>query len=72
MEIARKKVDSSALRSVGYLASERLLDVEFANGSIYRYAQVPKDAFENMMKAPSVGKYFMLHIRDRYVSELVS
>ena len=34
-------VRSSALRSVGYDQEQRVLEIEFTNGAVYRYFDVP-------------------------------
>ena len=62
--IPRKPVSSSALRSVGYDASRRILVIEFHNGSVYRYFDVPSNVHVGLMEASSHGKYFHRHIRN--------
>lgn len=54
------------LRSVGYDATNRVLEAEFTNGGIYRYYDVPAEVHEDLMAADSHGQYFNAHIRDRY------
>lgn len=60
----RQPVESEALRSVGYDASSRVLEIEFTSGAVYRYFGVPADTYMAMMRAPSFGGYFSEHIRD--------
>lgn len=62
----RESVYSSNLRSVGYDPDERVLEVEFHSGSVYRYAHVPKALYAGLMAARSAGAYFTDHIKDRY------
>lgn len=62
----RTPVSSSNLSSVGYDASNRILEIEFNSGRIYQYSNVPEDIYEGLMAAPSHGKYFYQHIRDVY------
>ncbi len=59
-------VDSTTLRTVGYDAERRLLQVEFHNRSIYQYFDVPAIVYEELMKAPSKGAYFNRSIRPRF------
>jgi len=54
----RIPVASSDLRSVGYDALRRLLEVEFVSGSVYQYSAVPDFIFNGLMTAASKGQYF--------------
>jgi hypothetical protein len=60
----RVRVDSEAIRSVGY--ADATLEVEFVTGRTYRYFDVPKRVHDALMAAESHGMYFNLHIRDRF------
>ena len=62
--IERVAVSSSAMRSVGYNGHERILAIEFPNGDVYRYFDVPESEYEGLMAAESHGGYFHRHIRD--------
>ena len=62
----RLPVSSSSIRTVGYDAKTRALEVEFLNGRVYRYADVPEVAFDALMGADSLGRYFNTNIRDHY------
>ena len=53
----REKVDSSNLDSIGYSEENSVLEVEFLNGSIYEYLDVPVEVYHGIMKADSKGKY---------------
>jgi hypothetical protein len=39
--IPRQRVDSTAIARVGYRKRRRILEIEFANGAVYRYLDVP-------------------------------
>ena len=41
----RQSVSSSNLRSIGYDHSSSTLEVEFNNGSIYQYFDVPENVY---------------------------
>jgi len=62
----RTSVVSSNLKSVGYDVNTKILEIEFQNGSVYQYYEVPLNIYEGLMKAPSHGKFFHAHIRNIY------
>jgi hypothetical protein len=62
----RVRVSSSNLKAVGYDAEEQILEVEFLNGSIYQYFNVPEYKFEGLLHAPSKGGYLNDHIKGSY------
>lgn len=64
--IQRTRVDSTAIASVGYEPQNRLLEVEFSSGKVYRYFDVPHDAFRGLLAATSKGSWFNQAIRDRF------
>lgn len=59
----REKVDSSSLDSVGYDAGSETLEVEFRNGGVYRYLEVPEDEWQSLQSAESKGSYLNTHIK---------
>lgn len=68
----RQPVDSSNLNSVGYDADTETLEVEFRNGGVYQYFEVPPSTHQNLLDAPSLGSYFNSHIRNSYGQRRVS
>ncbi len=62
----RIPVRSSNIRSIGYDEASGTLEVEFHNGSIYQYYEVPEIVYRNLMHASSKGSYLHRHIRGRY------
>lgn len=68
----RSRVDSNYLRSVGYDASERVLEIEFKKGEVYQYKDVPIAVYTNLMNASSLGKYFNDNIKDVYPYQKLS
>ena len=60
----RTSVSSSNLSSVGYDADTQTLEIEFLNGTIYQYFNVPPSVYDGLMKANSHGKYFHSNIRE--------
>ena len=67
----RESVKSSNIASVGYDPEKSILEVEFTNGGLYRYADVPAKVHEELVGADSVGKYFGSHVRNSYKAERV-
>jgi hypothetical protein len=69
--IKRIPVESSALASVGYSKKLRALEIEFRNGSVYRYLEVPLEVYEALLNAPSKARFYDENIRHKYRSEHV-
>jgi hypothetical protein len=59
----RIPVSSSNLASVGYDEGSQILEIEFIDGSVYQYFNVPVRVFDGFMSAASHGKYFHRNIR---------
>jgi hypothetical protein len=64
--VRRKPVSSSAMRSAGYDAAARALEIEFPDGDVYRYFEVPPQTWAEFEDAPSKGLFFSGEIRDRF------
>ena len=60
----RKRVSSSNLASVGYDPETKTLEIEFLNGGLYQYFNVPESIYNGLMAASSHGSYF-----DQYVKK---
>jgi KTSC domain len=67
----RQPVSSSNIASVGYDPGSETLEVEFLNGRVYQYYNVPQFMHERMMEAPSVGKFFNGEIKNAYACNQV-
>ena len=67
----RTAVSSSNLASVGYDVDSLTLEIEFLNGSVYQYYDVPEGVFEELLNASSVGSYFSHNIRNNYQTHKV-
>jgi len=65
----REPVVSTSIASIGFDADDRLLEVEFVNGSIYRYRDVEEDVYERFLAAASKGAFLNEHIKDAYLCE---
>ena len=62
----RTPVASSNLCAVGYDFTSRTLEIEFNDGSVYRYSGVPENVYRALMSAGSHGRYFAAFIKDCY------
>lgn len=69
--IPRHPVVSTALASVGYSKRLHVLEIEFANGAIYRYADVPPSVYRDLLSAVSKARYYDTNIKGSYPSVLV-
>lgn len=70
--IQTSTTDSSSLASVTYSLPQRTLDIEFRNGEVYRYFDVPAVTYDEMLAAPSKGRYFHQSIRAAYAYKRLS
>jgi len=68
----RTRVRSSNLQSVGYDPDSATLEIQFLDGGIYQYSQVPAATHAALMAALSKGAYFDTHIKPRYRFRKVS
>ena len=59
----RVPVSSSNLSSVGYDPATATLEIEFLNGGVYQYFNVPAFIHAGLMSAGSHGSYFDAHIK---------
>jgi len=58
--------ESSSIARFCYDKEKEVLRVEFKNGGIYNYFDVPDSVFKKMSEASSKGKFFMDNIRGEY------
>ena len=62
----RLVVKSSAITSMGYDDRTRVLELEYKNGTVYRYREVPRHVWEELKRSDSIGAYVNANIRDKY------
>ena len=60
----RRPVNSSSVRSVGW--SDGTLELEYVNGYIYQYFDVPQPKYAALLAAVSIGAYVNNHIKPYY------
>jgi hypothetical protein len=62
----RIPVSSSNVDSVGYDEDSGTLEVEFKNGTVYQYFDVPSKIYENLMSASSIGGFLASSIKGSF------
>lgn len=62
----RQAVTSSNIASIGYDADSQTLEIEFLNGGIYQYFDVPQHVHQELMNASSHGQYLAQNIKGVY------
>jgi len=60
-------VESTTLISITYDLDRQFLQLEFRDGAIYHYFDVPAHVYQGLISAPSKGGYFNRTIRGRFV-----
>ena len=63
------KVDSSMIYALGYDEEQQVLEVVFKRTGVYRYRNVPKEVYEQLMNSDSKGSYMRDLIIDMYPAE---
>lgn len=60
-------VRSSAIGAIGYERETRRMYVDFHDSSpVYIFCEVPEAVFRQFVSAPSIGRFYHRHVRDRY------
>lgn len=67
-----KPVASSNIEAVGYEESTETMRVQFKNGSVYEYHNVPSIVHSDFMQASSLGAYLNRNIRTNYPYEKIA
>ena len=60
------RVKSTNVRYIKYDKKEKILSVQFKNGMVYPYKQVPVRTAKDMYNASSMGRYVWRRLRDVY------
>jgi len=59
----RVPVSSSSIKSLGHDGTA-VMEVEFKNGTVYRFDGVSKEDYDALVTAGSIGKHFGTHFRN--------
>lgn len=65
----REPLASSTLRSAGYDADEMTLEIEYSNGGVYRYFDVPELVHRQLLRSDSPGTFVNSRIKPYYKFE---
>ncbi len=60
------RVNSTAIREIGYDPQTGRMKVTFVEGNSYDFCDVPQHVFDAFLRASSKGAYYNTHIRGRY------
>lgn len=64
--IRREPVNSSNVASIGYSPHLHALEIEFTRGAVYRFLEVPKSVYRELMESSSKGHFIAQNLRDQY------
>jgi hypothetical protein len=62
----RESVSSTNIAEIGYDPPSLTLEVMFRNGGVYQYFDIPKQEYESLLGAASIGEYLNRNIKGRY------
>lgn len=66
--IDRVPVSSSMIKSAGW--QDKILELEFKSG-VYQYIDVPKQIYEDLIHASSIGRYLNQNIKGKFTSRKI-
>lgn len=66
-DVLSMELHSSTLTRATYLPESAILQLEFRDGSVYRYAPLPQSLHQDLLQADSPGTFFNLRIRGRFL-----
>ena len=67
VQITNQKVpESSNIKEIGYNQEQRVVEVVFGNDARYRYAEVPKEIWNDFQKSESKGSYLARNIKGKF------
>jgi hypothetical protein len=69
--IPRQTVESTAIAKIGYSKRRHILEIEFVNGAVYRYLDVPVTVYRDLMSSESKARFYDSNIRRHYRSVLI-
>jgi hypothetical protein len=65
-------VNSSNINCVGYDAKNASMDIEFRDGGVYRYYDVPVAVYEQFLLSDSKGKFFHAQLKGVFTCQCLS
>lgn len=64
----RIPVDAPEIAAIGYSPCASVLEIEFRDGEVWQFMNVPTSAHDTLWAAPSKEAYFNEGIRERFLS----
>lgn len=61
------KVNSSAITAIGYDSRNLHMQIEFDQGDIYSFCNVPETVYISFLESHSKGSYYNRYIKNRYI-----
>lgn len=69
--IKREPVVSTNVASIGYSRHLHALEIEFTRGAVYRFLNVPRSVYRELLASGSKGHFIAQNIRGQYSFERV-
>jgi hypothetical protein len=66
IDLKMRPVISTKIKRIEFNQLTGDLDVTFVSGNVYRYYGVPDSVYQQFIRAPSIGTFFVRSIRDHY------
>jgi KTSC domain len=66
--VERMPVSSTSVASIGYDGDSRVLEVEFLNGRVYQYVNVPPATHAELMESGSKGRFINQFIKPMFAA----
>ena len=69
--MVRRPLSIGAIVSIGYDVEYHILEVEFEEGSLHQYFNVPIAVYYTLIKTPPTENYFEKCVQGQYPSTLI-
>ena len=69
--IPRQPVESIAIAKIGYSKRRHILEIEFVNGAVYRYLDVPVTVYRDLISSESKARFYDSKVKRHYRSVLI-
>jgi len=66
--IPRQPIASTAIAKIGYSKRRHILEIEFVNGTAYRYLDVSPSVYRDLLSAESKARFYDFNIKGKYRS----
>lgn len=66
-----KNTRSDMISECAYDEEAKEMHITFAKGGTYKYSDVPKEKFDALINAESMGKHFHTHIKGKHDHEKI-